>query len=52
MIDLSGSFLLECSEYKLTTPLSAPTAKYLDVAARDAVIVPSLLENRSMHRRL
>ena len=64
MIDLSGVFALipdskddrdccaRCSEYRLTTPLSAPTAKFVFEVASEHVIVPSPLENRSMQRRL
>ena len=64
IIDLSGDFARipdnnedrDCcarySEYRLTTPLSAPTAKFVFEAAKDDVMVPSPLEKRSMHWRL
>lgn len=64
IIDFKGAFArtpvnnedrdcsLRCSEYRLTTPLSAPTAKFVFEAAKEDVIVPSPLENRSMHWRL
>mmetsp|Transcript_6459 Transcript_6459/g.14574 ORF Transcript_6459/g.14574 Transcript_6459/m.14574 type:complete len:215 (-) Transcript_6459:1303-1947(-) len=40
------------SLYRLTTPLSAPTARKLDDTAREEVMVPSSLWKRSTHLRL
>ncbi len=40
------------SLYRLTTPLSAPTARTLEEDAMEEVMVPSWLWKRSMHLRL
>ena len=56
MIDFNGALLISeaetVSEYKFTTPLSAPIARFFEEVAIDDVIVPSLFGNLSTHLRL